>query len=257
MLTLIEKNCASDQFKDDADCKATKDKQDIVAVSKLPTANISIQRNAARDLFDWIGYGFGILLAMVGTWGVVVARRGVIATERAAEAALESAKAANAQIKMMKDKERARIQIKPANLDTVDADEPNNIALDFLNIGPTNAYGVTVDAGGRIVVTGLDPEEGEYTDLAVSSLLKPDIPDSSWVVCRFPKNWEDEVLYAKAKIRIEVRGQIRYEDVFGDSHTEEFFFRMNVYGLSQMPNRKVKLKLMRNWHTLPPHEWSS
>src|ERR1039458_6349105 len=95
--TLAPKDCSSEQFKNDPDCKAAKDKESTVVVSKLPTANIAIQRNANRDIFDWIAYGFGILLAVVGMWGVSVARRGVIATEKAADAALESARAANAQ----------------------------------------------------------------------------------------------------------------------------------------------------------------
>lgn len=183
--------------------------------------------------------------------------RSNVITLATARAASESAKAANAQIKIMKDKERARIKVTPVRVDIVDADEPNNMGLIFLNIGPTNAYGVQVNAGGRIVVTGFDPEEGEYTDLAVSSLLKPNNSDSSWVVCVFPKGWEDEVLYATAKIRIEVKGEVRFEDVFGEIHVEEFYFRMYVYGLSQLPNRKVKLKLMMDWHTFPKKEWTS
>lgn len=168
-----------------------------------------------------------------------------------AMAADENAKAALQQIQMMKDKERARIQVTPLDFETVDADGPNNIGLEFVNIGPTIAFDVKVDAGGRVIVTGLEAENGEYGDLAVSRLLKPAAPDSSRVVCCFPKGWEDEVLYGKAKIRIEVFGEVRYIDVFGDIHTEEFSFRMGVWGLSQMPNRQVRLKPIRKWHPFP------
>jgi len=222
------------------------------AVAEQSAKAAEISAKAALRGMELAGKSFDVFKDSVEA-AMVTAK----ATAISALASEESAKAANAQIKMMKNKERARIQVTPAKIDIVDADEPNNIGLEFLNIGPTSAFGVRVDAGGRITVTGLESEEGEYTDLAISSLLKPDTSDSSWVVCCFPIQWEDEVLYANAKIRIEVKGKVRYEDVFGDIHAEEFAFRMSVYGLSQMPSRKVKLKLMRDWHPFSPDEWVS
>jgi hypothetical protein len=111
-ITIVEKNCDSDQFKNDTDCKAAENKESTVAISKLPATNVSIESNAKRDIFDWVAYTFSILLACVGFWGILVARRGVEATEEAAKGALESAKAANAQIQLMKDKERTRLVIR-------------------------------------------------------------------------------------------------------------------------------------------------
>ena len=174
-----------------------------------------------------------------------------------ANAAKDSAKAANDQIKMMKEKERARIQVTPLDFDAVDPTEPNKIMIEFVNIGPTNAFDVRVEAGAKVTVDGLKPEQGEYTDLAVPTLLKPEKAESSWVVWDFPRRWRDEVVDDRAKIIFEVVGQIKYRDVFDTTHIEDFFYRMNVYGIEDMPHNSVKLKLMRKWHPfdLHPGEW--
>jgi hypothetical protein len=57
-ITIIEKNCDSDQFKNDADCKHAENNEQTVAVSKLPTTNISIQRS---DGYDWLAYWAAIV----------------------------------------------------------------------------------------------------------------------------------------------------------------------------------------------------
>jgi hypothetical protein len=172
-------------------------------------------------------------------------------------AAKDSAKAANDQIEMMKGKERARIQVTPLDFDTVILDEPNQIMIEFVNIGPTNAFDVRVEAGGKVTVDGLKPEQGEYTDLAIPTLLRPDKAESSWVVCDLPQRWQNEVVNDRAKITFELVGQIKYRDVFDTVHIEDFSYQMNVYGIENMPRNFVRLKLMRKWHPfdLHPGEW--
>ena len=174
-----------------------------------------------------------------------------------AMAAKDSAKAANDQIEMMKEKERARVQVTPLDFDAVDPTEPNKIMIEFVNIGPTNAFDVRVEAGAKVTVDMLKPEQGEYTDLAIPTLLRPEKVESSWVVWDFPRRWRDEIVDDRAKIIFEVVGQIKYRDVFETTHTEDFSYRMNVYGIEDMPRNSVKLKLMRNWHPfdLHPGEW--
>src|ERR1035437_597302 len=58
-ITLIEKNCNSDQFKNDGDCKAAEEKETTITVSKFPTANVAIQRTPVRDKYDWLAYWAG------------------------------------------------------------------------------------------------------------------------------------------------------------------------------------------------------
>jgi hypothetical protein len=177
-----------------------------------------------------------------------------LATARAAE---ESAKAANAQIQMMKDRERARIHVTPLDFEVIEPAEPNKIMIEFVNIGPTNAFDVRVEAGGKVTVGGLEPQQGEYTDLAIPTLLRPDKAESSWVVCDFPQRWQNEVVEYGARITIELVGQIKYRDVFDTVHIEDFSYRMNVYGIENMPRDFVRLKPMRTWHPfdLHPSEW--
>jgi len=71
-LTIIQKNCDSEAFKNDSDCKATKDKQSTVAVSKLPTAHVTIDGNAPRDRYDWVAYIGSLLLVVAGLGGIGV-----------------------------------------------------------------------------------------------------------------------------------------------------------------------------------------
>ncbi len=177
-----------------------------------------------------------------------------LATARAAE---ESAKAASAQIQMMKDRERARIHITPLDFEVIETTEPNKIMIEFVNIGPTNAFDVRVEAGGKVTVHGLEQEQGEYTDLAIPTLLRPNVAESSWVVCDFPQQWQLEVEDDRARITIELVGQIKYRDVFDTVHLEDFSYRMNVYGIENLPRDFVRLKPMRKWHPfdLHPSAW--
>jgi hypothetical protein len=71
-ITLIEKNCESEAFKNDRDCKAAEDKDRSILVRELPPANVSIQRNAKREAADWIAYGGDLLLVVVG-FGTLIA----------------------------------------------------------------------------------------------------------------------------------------------------------------------------------------
>jgi hypothetical protein len=124
------KDCSSEAFKDDPECKKTEDKPSTVVISKLPTADISIQRNANRDLPDWIAFGAGILLTAVGIWGIIVARRGVIATEVAANAAKASGDA-------FVDAERAWILVETGVIP--DDFEPDPTRLEIFEIAPVIA----------------------------------------------------------------------------------------------------------------------
>jgi len=171
--------------------------------------------------------------------------------------AQKSADAANAQIQMMKDKERARIQVTPLDFEVIEPTEPNKIMIEFVNIGPTHAFDVRVEAGGKVTVDGLEPEQGEYTDLAIPTLLRPDKSESSWVVCDFPLRWQNQVVDDRARITVELIGQIKYRDVFDTIHIEDFSYRMNFSSIEKMPRNFVRLKLMRKWHPfdLHPGEW--
>jgi hypothetical protein len=172
-------------------------------------------------------------------------------------AANASAKAANDQIEMVRQQERARIHVTPLDFEMIEPTEPNKIMIEFVNIGPTNAFDVRVEAGAKVTVEGFKPEQGEYTDLAVPTLFKPDKTESSWIVCDFPERWQSEVDNDRVRITVELIGQVKYRDVFDTVHTDDFAYRMNVYGIECLPRNFIQLKLMRKWHPfdLRPGEW--
>ena len=93
-ITLIEKNCDSDQFKNDADCAPATDKESSVSISKLLPAHITIERTAP---YDWLAYWAGIVLAGVGVVSMVFAVRTINMMKR--------------QVDTFVSKERARIAV--------------------------------------------------------------------------------------------------------------------------------------------------
>lgn len=171
--------------------------------------------------------------------------------------AKDSVKAATDQIAMTQEKERARFHIMPAEFQAVERNQPAQLGMYFVNIGSTSAFDVRVEAGGRIAVDGLETEQGEYTDLAVATLVKPEGREESWVVCDFPEQWERQVVNGRLVVTFDLIGRIKYRDIFDAVHIEDFAFRMNVHGIETMPRNLIGLKIMREWHPfLPkPTEW--
>jgi hypothetical protein len=243
------------------------DVQQSISVDKLPTVKIKL------DGFDWATFA-NCSLVIVGIGGIVVAvctllyikRQVKVMKSQAAQmekqtailadsvtAAKDSAKAAKDQIQLIMDKECARIQVTPLDLEVIELTEPNKIMIEFVNIGPTNAFDVRVEAGGKVTVDGLEPEQGECTDLAIPTLLRPDKTESSWVVCDFPQRWQSQVVDDRARITVELIGQIKYRDVFDVIHIENFSYRMNVYEIENMSRNFVRLKPMRKWHPFDLH----
>jgi hypothetical protein len=76
-----------------------------------------------------------------------------------AKAAQKSAEAANAQIQMMKDKERPRIQVTALAFARISPYSLSKIPLEFLNVGAMVALNVSAKAGGRISSKGLPKRE--------------------------------------------------------------------------------------------------
>ncbi|HUA98347.1 MAG TPA: hypothetical protein VMA34_08480 [Terracidiphilus sp.] len=248
--------------KPDAQKPSAENTSNSVTVSKLPTVSIG------KDWADWSYWGFGGILVIVGglqvwflygtlraveTQGGHMERQTKILEESVA-VAKASAKAANDQIEMVKDKERARLQIVPLALEPVIASEPCEIKIEFTNIGQTVAFSVRASGQASIAVPErfIKPEQGEYGDLAIQTLLKPFERSFSSVACYFPRKWEDAILYGDGKIAIVVSGQIRYDDVFDTGHIEEFSYRMDANGFEEMPDKRLRLKVSRDWFPYPP-----
>jgi hypothetical protein len=213
------------------------------ASGSTPAGNAAIKWPRWMSVPDW-----WLVIVALGT-GIVIGLQSR-ETRRAAEAALESAKAANAQIKVMKDKDRARVAIEVLPLDTLEFNfGTNRVLLKVSNFGLTHALNVRAKGDARAVIFSqqsmavalagiyarnqhqapeVEPLPFEFEDLGVSSVLRAGAdPEGTWAAFIFPDEWE-EVIAREPKIAIELRGIIDYEDVFGDPHSTKFSYDMRI-----------------------------
>jgi hypothetical protein len=145
-------------------------------------------------------------------------------------AADKSAKATFEQIKMMKDKERARVSVEVVPIEKLDIalTGTNRIQLKFRNLGPTRAFNVTSEGDARAIIEDHEPLPLELTDLLLPTVLDPTPPPyESWVAVIFPEEWLDDLLL-RPRLQLEVRGIVCYEDVFGDRHYTKFGYDMVI-----------------------------
>ena len=131
-ITLVEKNCQSDQLKDDPDCKKAENEIQLVTIREVPTTGIAIQSSAKRDKYDWLAYWGALALVGVGFIGVILARMTLLAIKRQADLMKE-------QADLAKSKERARLRVEMGDVSL-------SPTTDFLECGTTwvvNIYGTT------------------------------------------------------------------------------------------------------------------
>lgn len=284
-LTFIEKNCDSGQFKNDADCKKAENNEGTIAVSKLPTANVTIQSNAKRDFPDWVSFWVSFALAMAGFGGVAVGVFTVLYIKRQTfemayqrllmrrslramrqQAALmerqteildksvavskASADAANAQIQMVKDKERARISVsidyKEFEISLSYSFDP--IPITIANDGTTSAFNVRAKGN----VFGQPGDTVPY----MGNLMSLDVP--STIRANADSIQADVTLVQDVDLRdldkspipyfFHIGGIIEYEDVFGDSHETTFRYRFQVSVAHEIGEGKsVRLRSFYGW----------
>lgn len=168
-----------------------------------------------------------------------------------AKASLESAKAANAQIQVMKGKERARLAVRVFRLETLkfNSADWNNVRIEVENLGPTNAFNVRGTGGVNPIVEGIDPlEMEEENDIGIPTVIRPSPPVAETILqFFFPGEWFDELLM-RPKIRLELKGIIRYEDVFGEQHFTKFEYEMRIpkWGILRSDN-SAAVHPMSHW----------
>lgn len=171
------------------------------------------------------------------------------ASHSAAHAAGESAKATLGQIRMLKDKERARVSVEISPFTNVEFRSANRVMLKIRNFRYTHALNVMGRGDARVLIfpgsppnfAGMpslpslgapyrlpifDPLPFEMEDLALPATLEGEKPSvETWVAFLFPEEWEDEILL-RPRIAIELRGEVDYEDLFGDLHVTKFSYDM-------------------------------
>jgi hypothetical protein len=235
-----------------------------VKLASIPPTTLTEKRKTFWDHFyDWGQWVFALMLAIVGCLQVWLLRRQEeilsgarneirsqaahlsrqadlmsrqnVVTLAAARAAQESAKAANSQIKIMKDKERARIMVNVIRLETLTfGNDGNQIMIQFENIGPTQAQNVRGSGTARVIIRDFDPSDLEAylddpQDIAPQDVIRANQPPvETYVVFFIPEKWGDDLVFMERRILIELRGSVEYEDIFGDQHTTPLNYNMGI-----------------------------
>jgi len=158
----------------------------------------------------------------------------VVTTQATLIAIEKQAKELSRQNKNMVSRERARIAIKVLRVEMVDLKGINKIPINVENLGPTHAFNVRTKGNTRVIVEGLDPPDIEEDD----DLIYPNDgvirvghnPSETYLSFLVPEEWLlMEVEPTELKIRLEVFGEIMYDDIFGGKdHITKFSYFMNV-----------------------------
>jgi hypothetical protein len=171
----------------------------------------------------------------IATWALILTLGAIVCQSIETRKAV---KAANAQIRMMKDKERARIVVDgpPSKLNLDDGPEwtegmnvvYSGTKITIENLGGTNAFNVTARA--EIIGT---PSRGalgsdEVSVLNLPTVLKPNAGPLTEDVITLLKG-VDHIAAVKNKSEIlHLAGTITYNDIFGDGHQTTFRYLWSV-----------------------------
>jgi len=189
-------------------------------------------------------------------------------TRKAADAALESAKAAVAQIKAMKDKDRARLSIAfPLDdLETFDTRFNNAELLElFMDVVKDGeSFADNVRASGYATITKaaalegvLLPSQGE--PLQIPSVIRNAPPDKPIRVSLAPSGFGTFIGIPAEKMKsvregqafLQIIGEITYNDVFGDPHTTPFHYVWQALDESLREPGETTVGYWMNWSDKP------
>ena len=167
-----------------------------------------------------------------------------------AQAALESAKASNKQIKMVKDKERARISVSvnTKELEVSPAYSFDVIPVEITNDGTTSAFGVRAkaDVFGQ---PGDDvPYMGSLIPLSIPSVIKANSEPTQADVIIVQDIDLSGLDSSPIPYFFHIGGSVEYEDAFGDAHITTFRFRLKVDAAQPIPEST-------SWRVRSLHEW--
>ena len=203
---------------------------------------------SAKDYLPWgyelISWPDGITL-----WALILTGFAIVwqsyETRKAAIATQVSANATNSQIRMMKDKERARITVvfPPKEPDFSSPERlafgsiPElfmNVKISVFNDGQTWAFNVT--GWGNMGIGGI--EEMTFSEggreIRLPKVIRGVSPNDAVESGFFQVlSSEDTDAVESGGPSFFMYGEIRYEDVFGESHCTPFRFRWSVYGGKQ------------------------
>lgn len=167
-----------------------------------------------------------------------------------AMAAEESSKAANAQIKMVRDKERARISVSvTANeLEISPSHSFDVIPIEITNYGVTSAFGVRAKADifGQ---PGDDvPYMGNFIPLSIPSVIKANSEVTRAEVILVQDIDMSGFENSPIPYFFHISGSVEYDDVFGDAHITTFRFKFKVDAAQPIAeSRRWRVRSLREW----------
>jgi hypothetical protein len=163
-------------------------------------------------------------------------------TKATLEAIQRQAKELSRQNKNMISKERARIAVKIVRIDTLDFYDTNVVKVQIENFEPTHALNVRAIGGARPVIKDME-EPNWFTDdlvFPVEKVIRANsAPSEGTMYFFFPEELPSEISPADLAVRIEARGSIEYDDVFGQPHVTPFSYLMNIPKTSHLPKSNL------------------
>ena len=168
--------------------------------------------------------------------------------DKSVAAAQRSADAAFAQMRLMKDKERARLSVSiSADEFEVGVDDFDAIIVKVANDGLTSALNV-IASGGAFGEPGENlPFMGQLQTLKLPGVLRSDQKPAA-VEIVFVSRHDLREFSGELPYYFHLSGLIEYQDVFGESHKTTFRYRLKVLTVQTSPDSKrVKIRTLLGW----------
>jgi hypothetical protein len=162
-----------------------------------------------------------------------------------------SAEAANAQIQIMKERERARLAITPTKVTELLYGWVgyNNILFEVENHGPTSAFNVRGQGYAYSLVIGGELPKIEAEPFPISDVIKANsVPLTSEAGFWLDDGFLGELNPRDAKIRVELSGAILYDDILGNPHATVFQYFMDIWNLELVKDEgRATIKTSTPW----------
>ncbi|MHB1794673.1 MAG: hypothetical protein ACYCPO_06865 [Acidobacteriaceae bacterium] len=208
--------------------------------------------------------GIGGILAALCTLRVVKEQVNVMKIQtgilaESVAAATESANAANAQIRMVKDKERARISVKPLDFHGFKAGytDDHAIWLNIENFGFTQALNVRATCDAFPIVDDIPPEVIEGNDLLVPDVIRPAVePEKAVTLFFFGRDEIKRLNPQTPNLVLRIVGSIGYDDVFSEHHITAFQYSLKIASLGNFDflNNQIPVVAPIEWQKTGPLE---
>lgn len=171
----------------------------------------------------------------------------------ASEAARDSAEAALEQIRVVKDKERARLVVQPPPSPpqfTRNLGEQHLVGwlmVPVQNHGFSIASNIRVEVRSELQLDEQAPMTTEYADGWLPSVMLQS--ESKNISLPLVSDWDtiNQRELRNPKLHVGISGRIRYEDVFGGTHETKFEYFCSITKLHPFPPENFNTEWKQGW----------